>query len=423
MHRPIDPRYLFAFETEGGRPYTKSCYWEARYAFAYGASRILAAARVVPFSNVHEALYTAFQSERSEKLTQHLLPEAVGDVPAGIDRQDAFVENIAALVPDVPSQLPEDVLEKAEEELEEVASRELMRSGIEKGLSSFDEAEPFPGQNELSRPGDSDEDVALIRLSFRVDAAVKAKMRDVLPADVSSQSLVQYGDFEFDLACRLYSNPRYLGFVKRLLHAKDSYLSPVVRDFISFYTRCLNMRLTELGRENHIASDVLARRVEGILGREKGKSHHYLDYYEVTILGAVLKGELEPDARDPDYTGERHFKLSAEIDSQTLVLREIEDRVQRFFIRKFVGHIFNAHHNVKVVQFLDEAEAPKPPVRRLVPDAVERALHKAIGAVETWSGVHSDRLLKTAVVALLVAVLLCTMVVVAALFKIAGTGN
>ena len=420
MNRPIDPQYQFTFTTEDGRRYTKSCYWEARYVFAYGTSRILAAARVVPFSNVHEALYTAFQSERGEQLTWHLLPEAIGKAPTGIQSRDAFVENIAALAPDRPSQLPEEILEKAEEELEETASRELIRSGIENGLSSFDDAAPFPGQNELSRPGDADAEARLIRLSFRVDEALKAKMRDFLQADASSQSLVRDADFEFDIARRLYSNPRYLGFVRRLLHTKDSYLSPVVRDFVSFYTRCLNMRLREVGRENHVAPDVLARRVEGILGREKGKSHHFLDYYEVTILGAVIKGELEPDARDPDYTGERHFKLSEEIDSEGVLLREIEDRIQRFLFRKFVGHIFNAHHNVKRVQFLDETEAPKPPERRLMPDGVERVLHRAIDAVETWSGAHSGNLLKTAVMGLLVAVLLCSLIVVAALVKIAG---
>jgi len=101
------------------------------------------------------------------------------------------------------------------------------------------------------------DDAALINLSVHVDAALKTQLRKIMQVPADEGAVIPHGDLEFDLSARLYSNPQYLAFVRRLIDAKGSYVSPVVRDFLSFYTRCLNAKFAEHAHNTHADPDVL----------------------------------------------------------------------------------------------------------------------------------------------------------------------
>ncbi len=402
MERIVDPKYRFAFSSKTGRPYYRKCYWENLYIFTYGTDRVLVATRVVPFTSLHEALYTAFKGQRGNTLTQHLLPEVMQqpylDVFNNKSQVQIFADNISALVPQQNAELPEELIKKTEAEIEEAASRIMIRQGIEGGLGSFASGEttPFLARDEPDDPARSivredDEDVALIQMSVQIDAAIKTHMRE---SDKDS----------FDIAARLYTNPRYLGFVRRLINTKGSYTSPVVRDFLKFYARCFNIKISEHLRQSKDDPDILRQRIESLLGREKGGRYHYLNYHDLTILGRVVKGELEPDPDDPDKTT-HCFKLSNTIDAQTLRLSEIHDPVQRFAIRKFIAHTFNARHNIKNIQYIDEISRKKIPFVERLPDPIERALRSGIETLETYLDHLEPKMLHIAIGALLLSLL------------------
>ncbi|MDE2954028.1 MAG: hypothetical protein OXR71_05850 [Gemmatimonadota bacterium] len=402
MERIVDPKYRFAFSFRTDQPYYRKCYWENLYVFTYGTDRVLVATRVVPFTSLHEALYTAFKGQRGNTLTQHLLPEAIQQPHLNVfnnkSQVQIFADNISALVPEQNAELPEELIEKKEAEIEEAASRIMIRQGIEGGLGSFASGEttPFLARDEPDDPSRSivredDEDAALIQMSVQIDAAIKKHIRES-------------GEGAFDIAARLYTNPRYLGFVRRLINAKGSYTSPVVRDFLKFYARCFNTKISEHLRQSKDDPDILRQRIESLLGREKGGRYHYLNYHDLTILGRVVKGELEPDPDDPDKTT-HCFKLSNTIDAQTLRLSEIHDPVQRFAIRKFVEHTFNARHNIKNIQYIDEISRRKIPFVQHLPDPIERALRSGIETLENYLDHLEPQMLQIAIGALLLSLL------------------
>ena len=402
MERIVDPKYRFAFSFRTDRLYYRKCYWENLYVFTYGTDRALVATRVVPFTSLHEALYTAFKGQRGNTLTQHLLPEAIQQPHLNVfnnkSQVQIFADNISALVPEQNAELPEELIKKTEAEIEDAASRIMIRQGIEGGLGSFASGEttPFLARDEPDDPTRSivredDEDAALIQMSVQIDAAIKKHIRES-------------GEGSFDIAARLYTNPRYLGFVRRLINAKGSYTSPVVRDFLKFYARCFNIKISEHLRQSKDDPDILRQRIESLLGREKGGRYHYLNYHDLTILGRVVKGELEPDPDDPDKTT-HCFKLSNAIDSQTLRLSEIHDPVQRFAIRKFVEHTFNARHNIKNIQYIDEISRRKIPFVEHLPDPIERALRSGIETLENYLDRLEPQMLQIAIGALLLSLL------------------
>ena len=402
MERIVDPKYRFAFSSKTGRPYHRKCYWENLYVFTYRADRVLVATRVVPFTSLHEALYTAFKGQRGNTLTQHLLPEAIQQPHLNVfnnkSQVQIFADNISALVPEQNAELPEELIKKTEAEIEEAASRIMIRQGIQGGLGSFASGEttPFLARDEPDDPTRSivreeDEDAALIQMSVQIDAAIKKHIRES-------------GEGSFDIAARLYTNPRYLGFVRRLINAKGSYTSPVVRDFLKFYARCFNIKISQYLQQSKDDPDILHQRIESLLGREKGGRYHYLNYHDLTILGRVVKGELEPDPDDPDKTT-HCFKLSSTIDPQTLHLSEIHDPVQRFAIRKFVEHTFNARHNIKNIQYIDEISRRKIPFVKHLPDPIERALRSGIETLENYLDHLEPQMLQIAIGALLLALL------------------
>ena len=138
--------------------------------------------------------------------------------------------------------------------------------------------------------------------------------------------------------------------MRRLISAKGSYASPVVRDFLKFYVRCFNIKFADHLRQSD-DPDLARQRLESALGHEKIGSHHYLDYHDLTILGRVFQGDLKRDPDDPDQTSHR-FRLHDSVTPQNLRLCEIRDPIQRFTIRKFVEHTFNTNHNIKNIHYI-----------------------------------------------------------------------
>lgn len=425
MQRAIDPTQAFEFVSPTGHTYTHTCYWEHLYAFKYGNERILVADRIVPHTNMHETLYQAFKGKQGDTLSHRLLPETMQTPLLNVAQDGAalqpFAESVSALIPTHNQTLPADMLQKTEELLEETASQALIERGIAGGLGSFDTGDGTSFLSDEAPPTDvlssisemNTEDAKLVNLSVQVDAAIKKQMRDLMKDD----ALVLHGDPEFDLSARLYTNPRYLAFVRRLLNAKGSYASPVVRDFLSFYSRCLNIKLNAHARETHTNPDTLKKRLESSLGREKTGSHHAFDYHELTILGYIVKGDLQPADDDPDKT-DYSFKIDAQTDRQTLQLREIHEN--RFIIQKFVHHTFNSHHNVQKVLYIDEASAPQKPPTTFIPDPIEKAIQQKIGQFDEWLGSNKTRIISAGIGWVIFALIITLGIVIFGLFKASG---
>jgi hypothetical protein len=375
MNHALEPDQQFTFVTPSQRTYALACYWDQLYAFTYGQERILVAERVVPHTNLYESLYHAFKGHQGDTLSHRLLPETMQTPLLNVAKEgqtlQPFIESVTALIPLKDQTLPEELLKKTETMLEETATQTLIERGIAGGLGSFDTNDTTSFLSDNAAPNDvlsaishtDREDVLLINLSVQVDAALKKQMRNIMKDD----AIQLYGDPEFNLSARLYNNPRYLAFVRRVLKAKGSFVSPVVRDFLSFYSRCLNIKLNAHARETHTEIDTLKKRLESTLGHEKGVSHHAFDYHELTILGYVLQGNLLPDPQDPDQTS-YSFKLDPNQDLQTIHLREITEN--RFLIQKFVHHTFNTHHNVRNVNYIDETRIPKSTPLNILPDPI-----------------------------------------------------
>ena len=375
MQQTIDPRYTFffvgsdvrsdpAFPPE--RRYSRQLYWDSLYAFSHKDETILGAARVVPYSDVQYALYLALKRRDRNPISQQLLPETSHKPLLGAPKEDEstdLVARITEVLPDRPSSIPQDVIAESEKRLEEAISSAMMSYGLETGLDQFSD----PGgvqsmERRFEDPADAlhiladvkGEDVAWLNLSFQVDAAIKRQLRENLEANVSEDTLALYSDFEDDLSRKLYSNPKYLEFVKRVMDVKGGYLSPVVRDFLSFYSRCLSEKLSKYAQQEHVDPDIMSKRLESLLGSEKEDLQYYVrDHHDLTILGCVDRGHVPEDQDDPDRTG-HSFKVDPDIDLGGIVLREITGKLQRFLIKTFVRYTFNEHHNIKSIQYVDE---------------------------------------------------------------------
>ena len=366
-HKEIDPRYTFFFVGADDRRYSQELYWEDLYAFTVRERRILVATRVVPHSSSQYALYEMLKSGTQSPILEKMLPEA-SELSTRKALESGDLDDIACSITDLvrnrSSSVPQDLLAKAEKEFEETVTKALVSQGIEQGLDVFSDpggvqslAERFADPTDVLHAiaGSGAVDAALIDLSFQVDAAVKERMRENLEAHISSEALIRHSDLEFDVYRRLYSNPRYLTFVKRIIDAPGSYVSPVVRDFLSFYAKCLNAKLSEHAREEQIDTEILQKRLEGVLGRVKNPSHYARNYHDLTILGYICDGEVALDENDPDST-DHSFKVDPDIDVGAITIEEIESTSNRLFARKFVEYVFNSHHTIKSIRFVADVE-------------------------------------------------------------------
>jgi len=426
MNHTFEPEQQFTFVTPSQSTYTLGCYWDHLYAFTYGQERILVAERAVPHTNLYESLYHAFKGHQGDTLSHRLLPETTQTPLLNVIKEgqqiQPFIESVTALIPVQDHTLPEELLKKTETLLEETATQTLIERGITGGLGSFDTNDTTSFLSDNASPNDmlsaishtDREDVLLINLSVQVDAALKTQMRNIMKDD----ALQLYGDPEFNLSARLYNNPKYLAFVRRVLKAKGSYVSPVVRDFLSFYSRCLNMKLKAHARETHTDIDTLKKRLESSLGHEKGGSHHAFDYHELTILGHVVNGNLLPDPQDPDQT-DYSFKLDANQDITQIHLREITEN--RFLIQKFVHHTFNTHQNVRNVNYIDETLTPKSTALSFLPDPIEKAIHQTNKNVDEWLSANNARIISVGIGWLIFALIMTLGIVVFGLLRTSGS--
>ncbi len=365
--KETDPRHTFFFVGEDGRRYSRELYWEDLYAFTIKSRCVLVASRVVPYSSAHYALYEMLKfGTRSPVLEKLLLEVSEPSIRKALEGGTVsdITGSITNLLPDRSSSVPRDLLAKAEMEFEETVSKALVSQGIEQGLDVFSDpagvqalADRFADPTDVLHAvaGSEGGDAALINLSFQVDTAVKEQMRRNLEADVSPEAIARQSDLAFDVNRRLYANPKYLAFVKRIMDAQGSYVSPVVRDFLSFYAKCLNAKLHEHAASESTDPDILQKRLEGVLGRVKNPSHYALNYHDLTILGYVNECDLLEDENDPDST-EHSFKIDPRVDVATITMNEVEGVSNRLLVKKLVEFVFNGHHNIKTIQFIADVE-------------------------------------------------------------------
>ncbi len=203
----------------------------------------------------------------------------------------------------------------------------------------------------------SEEDVRWFSLSCRVQALVEEQLQETVgisKAKEKKDALVHREDLEDDFFTRLYANPKYLEFVKRVMDAKGGYASPLVSHFVSFYAKSLNLRIRESIREKQVDTDFLRERVEGVLGKEEAGSLHVLPAYEVTILGHVEKGDLPLNEEDPEKTG-KSYQVDPGIGPGDLILSEITDRMSRIYTKGFIWYIFGRNHCARNITFVADA--------------------------------------------------------------------
>ena len=369
MDRILDDRYTFAFLPAEGGPYQRQCYWEVLHTFLPPQTQpILAAIRVLPHSGIHQALYETLKGEKARSIPRELFygtPETYLQVTSD---DNHLIHRVEEILPDQTAAMSLEILEETEERLEEATGQVLADFGIENGLRQLGQP---GGADEIERrfsdPTDvfhtladvKSEDVGWVSLSYHIDAAVKNQIRESLQTGATRHALTLHTDIEDGIYAKLYSNLDYLAFVKRVLDAKGEYVSPVVRNFISFYLKCLEKKIQVHAQNTNTDSHVLRKKLETLLGNEKGAGHYTLNYHDVTLIGHLIGGELPRDERDPD-SSHSSYKVDPDVDTGPLFFQEVEGTIPRFLIQKFAEHTFSVHHNIRSIQYIGEDEQNRP---------------------------------------------------------------
>ena len=360
MPTKLDPQYTFSFVSADNTSYTRRVYWERLYAFFPAHETVLAAARILPHHNLHYALYRLLKSKGRE-VHRELLPETA----AGTGGTD-FISNVTELIHYRAASPPAKVIADAGEGLAEAFEQVMVARGVQVtsaylpdpiGDLSGEEAFPAPTFSLGAMADLSEEDVRWFSLSCRVQALVEEQLQETLGGrqdEVRRDALVHGGDLGDDLYSRLYSNPKYLEFVKRVMDAKGGYASPLVRHFVSFYAKSLNRRIRESIQEKQVEAGFLKERVEGVLGKEEAGSLHVLPAYGITILGRVEKGILPLNEEDPEKSG-KSYQVDPGIDPGELLLIEISDRVSRIYTKGFIWYVFGRNHCARSITFVADA--------------------------------------------------------------------
>ncbi len=288
MTRILDDKYTFAFRPAEGGSYQRQCYWEVLHAFfPHTQPAVLAAISTVPHSSIHQALYEHLKGESARSIPRELF----GSTPSArllVARDDNdLIQRVQEILPSQDISL--DILDEIEQRLEEATGQALADFGIENGLRQLGQP---GGAEEIERrfadPIDvfhtladvSGEDVGWVALSYHVDAAVTKQIRETLESSSAKHALTLHGSIEESIYHRLYSNPDYLAFVKRVLDAKGGYVSPVVRNFLSFYLRCLKQKIRDHARNSDADASVLLKKLEisqddhPMAGGPSQRSHH-----------------------------------------------------------------------------------------------------------------------------------------------------
>ncbi len=357
MPQSIDPRYTFNFVGPDGKRYQRRIYWERLYAFFPDRDPVLAAGGMVPRQNLHHALFHALRKKGKQI---NLLPETSGD-----GESSDFISSVTEMIHYRTSSSPAKIIEDAKEGLGETFEQVRVEYGMRNWPGYVPDSVGDPSaENAFTTPTAlldlladiTAEDAGWFNLSYRVDALIKEQvqhMRETPEPNVKTNALVRRQDLEDDLYKRLYGNPKYLEFVKRVMDARGGYASPLVNHFLSFYAKCLNQKIGEYIRREKVDTAFMRERLEGVLGKAEAESMHVLPAHRITILGHVIEGHLSPNKADPENTG-KSFQVDPDIELQEIVCKEIEDRLSRTYIRGFVRFIFGKNHHIKSLSFLSQ---------------------------------------------------------------------
>jgi hypothetical protein len=82
---------------------------------------------------------------------------------------------------------------------------------------------------------------------------------------------------------------------------------------------------------------------------------------------------------------------------------------------------FTTHHNVRNVNYIDEVDVPKQPSRQILPDPIEKAIHKAIESFDEWLNTNQTRIMSAAIGWVIFALILTLGIVVYSLLRISGS--
>jgi hypothetical protein len=369
MNREIDTRYLFHFLRPDGRRHTHQAYWEDLYLFTPGRRPLLGGVRVVPHHDLAFALYLALRDKGGNTpIHRELLPQLAADP----EKTGGLVASVADLIPrdDTSTSLPAEVLRKGEELLEGAVDQLMADYAVE----TIAESGSLP--NDVEAVGASlrktagrlsadtaglgglvylsAEDVGLIHLSHLANRAIQEQLDRAgreLHSRQGEHALALREDLEFEMAKKLYTDPRYLEFVHQVMNARGGFISPLVRHFITFYCRCLREQIDALSQRDGAPPPFWEERLEAAVGRAEASAGQFLPYREVTLLGYLHAGDPRPDPEDPDPT-RTSFKIDPGTRVEDLLLEEIDSAINRALAKRTARA--SLRYNIERVRFADE---------------------------------------------------------------------
>jgi hypothetical protein len=356
MSEMIASPYTFSFVSAAGIPYFREIFWESLHAFQFGSRSLLTAVRAVPHNDMLFATYLALRGRK------HLAPHTAKQPHISTD----LIASIAGLIPRRPSSLPVGIIEKASQFLEENMDHLIPPHGLEYtvgehmttdglGNSSISCASCARGGAALARglasiAGVEGEDIAWIYLSHLTHRIIEDQAGEAFRGDADNLPALRE-DMACELSRQLYSNPRYLQFLAKVMRAKGGFLSPLVRHFVAFYLECMEEKARTWEEQECRGASFWKERLEGEIGRAEAASGGFLPYFDIIVLGYVKKGILVENSEDPDKT-RRSFQLDPLIAGKEVVLQEIESFIWRFFVKEWVRLYFP--RNIERVRFVDE---------------------------------------------------------------------
>jgi hypothetical protein len=355
--RQLDSRYVFSIIAADGTSHRRGVYWQRLYAFRHGHEQVLAAGHMVPYSGELFALYTILRNRRP-RLDPDLLPAlATGPSTANIIR--AVAEIVPARVTELAQQLDPDtrlaLQEAVEQALAPYAAEITPPSPFDEPDLTAPGARPRAGGGPLSGllGGLTEGDTAPVNASFQVDAAIRDRLRALTAQEGGGRrALAVRRKTEEHLYESLYTDARFLRFVQWVMDAGGGLVSPVVRGFLRFYFRALLEKMDETGIEPAFRREAL----NAALGQAEAEVSKTLPYFDLTVLGRVIEGEVPVDRDDPQHTG-HSFRVAPGFHPGGVVLRELAGRPERLLLRTLITSHFRP--NIKRLRFIGTADWPE----------------------------------------------------------------
>jgi hypothetical protein len=355
--RRVDSRYVFTIVTSDGVRRRRGIYWQRLYAFRLGYDQVLAAGHMVPYSGELFALYTILRNRRP-RLDPGLLPAlATGPSTANIIR--AVAEIIPARVTELARQLDPDtrlaLQEAVEQAIAPYAAEIAQPSPFDEPDLTAPGARPRPGGGPLSGllGGLTEGDVTPVNASFQVDAAIRDRIGALTAREGGARrALARRRKTEEQLYESLYTDARFLRFVQWVMEAGGSLVSPVVRGFLRFYYRALLERMDEAGADPVFRREAL----DAALGQAEAEVSKTLPYFDLTVLGRVVEGDVPIDRDDPQHTG-HSFRVAPGFHPGDVVVRELASRPERLLLRTLIASHFRP--NIKRLRFVGTSDWPE----------------------------------------------------------------